>query len=113
MKKIIPKILLVLSFTPYAIALFYGINSAVNGWTLLFGPEVYGFEAFMDSSSIMLLCLCYVPILPPCLIYQLIYLAVFIMKKLHVSKTKMQIISGFIAAVILSAYLLIYANINN
>ncbi len=113
MKKIIPKIFLVLSFTPYAIAIFYGINSAVNGWTFLFGPEEYGFQAFKDSLLIMLLYLCYVPILPPCFIYQIIYLAVFIMKKLHVSKTKMQIISGFIAAVILSAYLLICVNLYN
>lgn len=110
MKKKIPKIILILSFAPYVFCLGYGIYSAFAGFTFFWSTS-YGFEAFTNSMVIMAFLLCYYPIIPPCLIYQLVYLAMFIMKKRNVSKQKIWLISGIIAVVLALITVLIYCNI--
>ena len=110
MKKIILKIILMLSFAPYVFCLGYGIYSAIFGFGFLFSTS-YGFDAFSDGIIIMTILLCCYPIIPPCLIYQLVYLSVFIMKKHNVSKQKIWLISGIIAGVLALITILIYCNI--
>lgn len=84
MKKKISKIILILSFAPYVFCLGYGIYSMFNGFGagLLFSKS-YGFDAFMGSTILMTIFLCYYPVIPICFIYQLVYLTVFIIKNRH------------------------------
>ncbi|MDE7363858.1 MAG: hypothetical protein K2N27_03065 [Ruminococcus sp.] len=112
MKKKIPKIILILSFAPYVFCLLYGICSAIFGFGFIFNTS-YGFDAFMISIVLMGLLLCYYPVIPICLIYQLVYLAVFIMKKRNISLSKKSIwlISGIIAVILVFVAVLIYCNI--
>ena len=109
MKKKIPKIILILSFAPYIFCLLYGICSAIFGFGFIFSTS-YGFDAFMSSIVLMGLLLCYYPVIPICLIYQLVYLAVFVMKKRNVSKQKIWLISGIIAVILALITVLIYCN---
>ncbi|MDE5570385.1 MAG: hypothetical protein K2J47_06245 [Ruminococcus sp.] len=110
MKKIIPKIILILSFAPYVFCLGYGIYSAIFGFGFLFSTS-YGFDAFQSSIIIMTILLCCYPVIPICLIYQLVYLSVFIMKKYSVpKKTVLWLSSAFALSLIIIA-VLIYANI--
>ncbi|MDE7098241.1 MAG: DUF4407 domain-containing protein, partial [Ruminococcus sp.] len=71
MKKKIPKIILILSFAPYAFVLLYGVYSAFAGFT--FFSTVYGFEAFVGTIILALWILCSIPVIPVCLIYQTAY----------------------------------------
>lgn len=112
MKNKIPKIILILSFAPYVFTWLYGIYSMVNGFNWFFSTS-YGFEAFKVSTLLMLLMLCYFPVIPPCLIYQIVYLSVFIMKKFNVSEDKIWTISVIISAFLVAVTVLIYANIWN
>lgn len=75
MKKAL-KTLLILSFTPYVFCLFYGIFSAFN---------FNGLDEFFYGIAVMALWLCYYPVIPFCLAYQLICLVIFIIKK-HILK---------------------------
>lgn len=79
-KKKIPKIVLIISFIPYAFCLLYGIYSVFAGFTF-FGSTSYGFDAFTSSIFIMGYLLCCYPVIPVCLIYQIVYLSVFIIKR--------------------------------
>lgn len=110
MKKKIPKIILMLSFAPYVFCLLYSIYSAIFGFSFFWNTS-YGFNAFFNSMVIMAFGLCIYPIIPVCLIYQLVYLAVFIMKKRNVSKQKIWLISGIITVVLVFVAVLIYCNI--
>ena len=110
MKKKIFKIILILSFAPYAFCLLYGMYSAFNGFTFFFSTS-YGFEAFRDSTLLTLLMLCYFPIIPPCLIYQLVYLSVFIMKKFNVSPKIILLLSFMFTVILIAVTILIYINI--
>lgn len=73
MKKAL-KTLLILSFTPYVFCLFYGVFFVFNG-----------LDEFFYGIAVMALLLCYYPVIPFCLIYQLICLVIFIIKK-HILK---------------------------
>ncbi|MDE7364414.1 MAG: hypothetical protein K2N27_05960, partial [Ruminococcus sp.] len=73
MKKKIPTIILILSFAPYVFCLGYGIYSMFNGFGLgLLFSKSYGFDAFMGSTILMIVFLCYYPVIPICIIYQLV-----------------------------------------
>ncbi|MDE7363857.1 MAG: hypothetical protein K2N27_03060 [Ruminococcus sp.] len=109
MKKKIPKIILILSFAPYVFVLLFSMYSAICGFTF-FESTSYGFEAFTDSIVVISYLLCCYHIIPPCLIYQLVYLAVFVMKKRNVSKQKIWLISGIIAVILALITVLIYCN---
>lgn len=110
MKKIISKIILVLSFAPYVFTLLIGIYSMVDGFDFFFSTS-YGFEAFRDSTLLMMLMLCYIPVIPPCLIYQLVYLSVFIMKKFNVPKNRISLFSSVFAVILVAVTVFIYINI--
>lgn len=76
------KIILILSFIPYIFLLFYSIYSSICGFTFFYQTS-YGFEGFSDSIVIMGFLLCvYYPIIPVCLLYQIIYL-IFNLIKTH------------------------------
>ncbi|MDE6519134.1 MAG: hypothetical protein K2K91_01555 [Ruminococcus sp.] len=109
MKNKIPKIILILSFAPYVFVLLYGVCSAFFGFGFIFVTS-YGFNAFTNGIIFMTLLLCYYPVIPICLIYQLVYLAVFVMKKRNVSKQKIWLISGIIAVILALITVLIYCN---
>lgn len=108
MKKKIPKIILILSFAPYVLCLCYGIYSMFNGFGLgLLFRKTYGFGAFMGSTVLMAIYLCYYPVIPICIIYQLVYLTVFIIKNRHniQKKTILLIVSAVLLIfIIISAF---------
>lgn len=110
MKKIIPKIILILSFAPYVFCLLYGIYSAIFGLRFLFSTS-YGFDAFMSSIVLTGFFLCYYPVIPICLIYQLVYTAVSVMKKHNVPKETVLWLSFALALSLIMLTVLIYANI--
>lgn len=110
MKKIIPKIILILSFAPYVFCLGYGIYSAIFGLRFLFSTS-YGFDAFMSSIVLTVFFLCYYPVIPSCLIYQLVYLVVFIMNRHNVPKETVLWLSSAFALILIMLAVLIYANI--
>lgn len=112
MKKIIPKIILILSFAPYVFCLGYGIYSAIFGFGFLFSTSYsYGFDAFISSILLTGFFLCGYPVIPVCLIYQLVYTAVSVMKKHNVPKKTVLWISSALALILIMLAILIYANI--
>lgn len=112
MKKIILKIILILSFAPYVLCLLAGIYSMFSNGLFDFIFNISsGLQNFIGSILIMMLMLFYYPVIPPCLIYQLVYLSVFLMKKHNVSEKKIKIISGIITGVLVFSATLLYINI--
>lgn len=80
--KKLPKVLFLLCFLPYLFLAGAGIYYAFFGWEefVLFStrePQIfYGIEAFCQSALFWLYFLWYLWVIPACLIYQAIYLAV-------------------------------------
>lgn len=91
MKKKIPKILLIISFIPYALILIYGMYSAFAGFTFLY--TVYGFEALFSATILALWILCSIPIIPVCLIYQTAY---FLKRKCNIEDNTLKIIKKIV-----------------
>lgn len=110
MKKKIPKIILILSFLPYVFILLYGVYSAIFGFGFLFSTS-YGFDALIDSIFIMTILLCCYPVIPICIIYQLVYTAVSVMKKHNVPTETVLWLSSALALSFIILAVLIYANI--
>jgi len=83
----IKKIILYITFTPYVYILLISIYHAIFGYdvyTLIlptYVETIYGLEAFKEVFILNLLGLTFIPIIPICLIYQLVYLIIFIVKK--------------------------------
>ncbi|MCL1866709.1 MAG: hypothetical protein FWF82_04800 [Oscillospiraceae bacterium] len=81
------KIFLWLSFVPYAFVILMSICSAIFGtreWAALFGEGrlIYGFEALQQDIFLLTAALTIVfPVIPICLVYQIVYLTVKIVKK--------------------------------
>ena len=79
MKKI-PLIIFILSFLPYIIILGYGIYCAIFGydvytWILpTYVETLYGLDAFLDAVTVLGLSLIFIPVIPICVIYDIIYL---------------------------------------
>lgn len=79
--KIIKKIVLLISFPPYTFVLIYGIYSAFTGVWVIGNKTIYGINAFCKAVVEETEYLCFYPVIPPCLAYQLVYLISFIIKK--------------------------------
>ena len=90
-KNIVFKIILVLSFAPYAFALIYGIYSAFAGFNI-----IYGFNVFFSVAILVLWILCSIPVVPVCLIYQTAYLLNFLIEKYNIEAETLNIIKKII-----------------
>ena len=86
------KIVFYISFITYIVLLLISIYHAINGydvytWIL---PEyvktIYGMEAFLESLIWNGLRLCYIPLLPICLILQIIYLITNLFNKSRIDR---------------------------
>ena len=70
------KLLFFLSFAPAVFLLMTAEMSIFTGSTWFFSKE-YGFDAFISTLMLGGLAMCYIPILPACLIYQVVYVLLF------------------------------------
>jgi len=83
----IKKIILFITFLPYIYILLLSTYHAIFGYdvyTLIlptYVKTIYGIEAFKEVFILNLLGLTFIPIIPICLIYQIVYLIIFIVKK--------------------------------
>lgn len=90
-KRKIYKIIFIISFLPYVILLLISLYHAIFGYDLYtmilptYVKTLYGMEAFLQTLIWNSIRLCFIPILPICLIYQLIYLITYIFKKITTS----------------------------
>ena len=81
------KIILFITFIPYLYILSLSIYHAIFGYDVytlilpVYVKTIYGIEAFREVFIINLLGLTFIPIIPICLIYQIVYLIIFIVKK--------------------------------
>ncbi len=112
-KEKINKILLIISFLPYVLLILISLYHSVFGYdvyTLIlptYVKTIYGMEAFLSTLSWNALLLCFIPILPICLLYQIINLTIYIINKIKHKKFKHIIIYLFaICAVLLICVLL-------
>lgn len=99
------KIILTISFVPYGLVILCGIIGAVSGAGFFF-DTVYGWDGFLIGALGACISMIYIPILPACLIYQIIYL---IRSKIGVIKKipfkKFLPVAGGIALVIIGVIL--------
>ena len=70
------KLLFFLSFAPAVFLLMAAVMSIFTGSTWFFSKE-YGFDAFISTLMLGGFAMCYIPILPACLIYQVVYVLLF------------------------------------
>lgn len=83
----ISRIIFIISFVPYIILILISLYYAIFGydvytWILpVYKGTIYGFDAFRETLLWNLIILCYIPILPILLIYQLIYFVRYLIKK--------------------------------
>ena len=78
------KIILIVSFVPYILVLLCGILCAIHGVTFIYN-EVYGTDAFiLGVMALGALLVFYVPIIPVCAIFQVVYL---VRRKISKNKT--------------------------
>lgn len=81
------KIILIISFLPYIYILLLSFYHAIFGYDVytlilpVYVKTIYGIEAFREVFIIKLLTLTFIPIIPICFIYQLVYLIIFLFKK--------------------------------
>jgi len=83
-------------FLPYIIIIFIALSCAISGYNVYqldgipdsmmvdyeYVNTIYGIEAFLQIyNGFIMLCSNFVPILPVILIYQIVYIIVFIVKK--------------------------------
>lgn len=78
MKSKTSRILFWCSFLPYLIVLILaiasGIDGAINGYTFLFGPAIYGTKAFWNSFIFALLVFGFIiPVIPLCIYCHICY----------------------------------------
>ncbi|MBR1382450.1 MAG: hypothetical protein IJ555_01365 [Ruminococcus sp.] len=76
----ISKILFYLSFAPAVLLLISAVMSMFTGATFMFSTD-YGVDAFLSTIILGGMALCYIPVLPACAIYQIVYFLLFIMPK--------------------------------
>ena len=104
-KQKLDKIILIISFIPYGLVLLSGILSAIFGVVFFFGT-VYGWDGFVIGVMGACIVMLYIPILPACLIYQIVYLIrnrVEVVKKIPLKW--FAAVAGGIALVIIGAIL--------
>ena len=80
MKQKIFKIILILSFLPIVVTLLYGICTIFTGFNF-FWSQVNGLKAFYACTGTMLVIFIIAfPLIPLCILYEIIYLIVFAVK---------------------------------
>ncbi len=93
-KKKVLRIVLVISLAPYLFLVGYSLYYAIFGYDLytMILPEyirtIYGWEAFSHVFIWTGIVLCFIPVLPICLLYQIIYLFVYLIKRQKVNRVK-------------------------
>lgn len=70
---VVKKVVNILSFVPIILIIISSFNSFGEGFSIFFGM-VYGTDAFEYSMIVMIGLLIIIPILPMCLIYQIMFL---------------------------------------
>ncbi|MBP0964916.1 MAG: hypothetical protein J5999_06445 [Oscillospiraceae bacterium] len=99
------KIILIISFVPYGLVLLSGIFGAIFGVGFFF-DTVYGLDGFLIGILGAGMSMIYIPIIPACLIYQIVYLIrskVEFLKKIPFKKFAP--VAGGIALVIIGVIL--------
>ncbi len=92
-KRKIFKIILIISFVPYIILLLISLYYSIFGYDLysMILPKylrtLYGMEAFYMVLMWYSIAFSFIPILPLCFLYQIIYLVTYIIKRIK-NKTK-------------------------
>ena len=92
-KRKVLKIIFWLSFAPYLFLIVYSIYHAIFGYdmyTLIFREyirTIYGWEAFLNVFVWNAFILCVYPVLPVCLLYQVIYFIVWLIKRILANRT--------------------------
>lgn len=87
MNKKIFKALFIISFIPYVILLLISLYYAFFGYDVytlilpVYVKTIYGVEAFLETLTVNVLTLFYIPIIPILLIYQIAYIIYLIIKK--------------------------------
>ncbi|MBO5141666.1 MAG: hypothetical protein J6C46_01475 [Clostridia bacterium] len=82
------KIVFFISLIPFIIIVLISLYHAIFGYDVYtwiiptYVKTVYGFEAFLESLIWLGLTLIYIPVLPICLIIQIIYLINYIIRKI-------------------------------
>ncbi len=80
------RILFWLSFAPYVFLLCYSTYHAIFGYPVYsfimhhYVETIYGWDAFLMVFIWTGIALCFIPVLPICLLYQIIYLFIYIIK---------------------------------
>lgn len=116
-KKRIYKILFIVSFLPYIILLAISLYHAIFGYdvyTLIlptYVKTIYGIEAFVSTLFWNALALCFIPIIPICLLYQIIILVKYIIKKIKDRSFKNIVLYLIIACILLLSYILLFMRI--
>lgn len=86
-KKKLFKLIFIVSFMPYVLLLLYALYKSIVGydiytWILpVYKGTIYGIEAFMQVLIWNGIALCFIPVLPACFLYQIIYLIIRYVKK--------------------------------
>lgn len=89
--KLLGRIVLCTSFLPYIAGVILGIVYAISGYdvttyTGVYVKTIYGFEAFRDVITWYGLGLIFIPIIPVCLIFQIVYFICWLVKYIKKSK---------------------------
>ena len=89
--KLLGRIVLCVSFLPYVVGVILGIVYAIVGYDVLtvtgvYVKTMYGFEAFREVITWYGLGLTFIPVIPICFIFQLIYLLWWLVKRLRQPK---------------------------
>ena len=79
------KILFYISFLPAAFLLIMAVASIFTGATFIFSTS-YGIDAFLTTLILGALALCYVPVLPACVIFQVVYISMYIVPQHRAAK---------------------------
>ena len=87
-KEKVLKILFFISFLPFIFLLAKSTYHAIFGydeftWVGYYVGTIYGFEAFLEVFVWTGLALCFIPVLPICFVYQLIYIIRCFARKKH------------------------------
>lgn len=93
-KKKILRIVLWLSFVPYLFLIVYSLYHAIFGYDVytMILPQylrtIYGWDAFWEVFVWTALALCFIPIIPICLLYQIIYFIRYLMSFIRTKRIK-------------------------
>lgn len=87
-KKNLSKIILIITFIPYALLIIYAIYSAFTGVGFM-DSTTYGIDAFFTALFLLtIIFFSYIPILPICIVYQLSYFVIKLNKKKKTKKNQ-------------------------